>query len=51
MLGVIFIVVIVIAFYAFIGLAPGEAVQVVLTLVWGILILSIPISFIYALMR
>lgn len=44
MLGTIFITLLVIGFFYFIAVAPQEAIQITLVLVWGLMILSIIVS-------
>lgn len=51
MLGSIFIVALVAGFFVFLVIAPQEATQIMLALFWAVMILSIPISLIYAMMR
>ena len=51
MLGVIIIILLCAAFYVFIGYGPEEAVKIMLTVMWGLIILSIPISLIAAMLR
>jgi len=51
MLGIIFLIAIGVAFYAFVGLGPEEAVKVMLVLMWGLLALSIPAGLLYEIMK
>jgi hypothetical protein len=51
MLGIIFLVLLVVGFYAFIGLGAEAVVQMVLALFWVIMIASIPASLIYQAFR
>lgn len=51
MLGIIVITLICLAFYAAIAFGHEDAIKVGLALVWGLLILSIPVSLIYAILR
>jgi len=44
MFGPIFITLLVIGFFAFLAVAPQEAIQITLVLVWGLMLLSIVIS-------
>lgn len=44
MAGIVLVVLICIGFYLFVGFAPQQAIQIMLTLVWGLMLLSAIIS-------
>jgi len=44
MLGVIFLNLLAIGFFAFLAIAPQEAIQITLVFVWGMMLVSVLVS-------